>query len=122
MTAATALGPEVTDLDDLAEGALLSEATEIEAVLREGEVHELRIAYQWAVAHPAVDARETSAGPAVPSVLTEPETLGGAGTPEVAAFTSEPVGVTHAPPVPRRRTSGRPAGRRSGLVAERPGT
>ena len=93
MTAATAFGPGVTDLEGLAAAALLSEATEIESVLREGEVHRLRIAYQWAIAHPPVDARETAAGPVLPAVLTEPETLGGAGTPEVAAFTSEPLAV-----------------------------
>ena len=52
-------GPGVTDLEDMAEGALLSEATEVEALLREGEVHKLRIAYQWAVAHPALDSCET---------------------------------------------------------------
>lgn len=93
MSAATASGSGVTDLEDLAEAALLSEATEIESVLREGEVHKLRIAYQWAIAHPPVDERETAAGPVLPGVLTEPETLGGPGTPEVAAFTSEPLAV-----------------------------
>jgi hypothetical protein len=93
MTAVTASRSGVTDLEDLAEAALLSEATEIESVLREGEVHKLRIAYQWAIAHPPVDARETADGPVLPAVLTEPETLGGAGTPEVAAFTSEPLAI-----------------------------
>jgi hypothetical protein len=93
MTAATAFGSGVADLEELAESALLSEATEIESVLREGEVHKLRIAYQWAVAHPPLDARETGAGPVLPAMLTEPETLGGPGTPEVAAFTSEPLAV-----------------------------
>ncbi len=93
MTPPAAFGSEVTDLEDLTEAALLSEATEIESVLCEGEVHKLRIAYQWAVAHPPVDARETAEGPVLPAVLTEPETLGGAGTPEVAAFTSEPLAV-----------------------------
>ena len=83
----------VTDLADLADGALLSEAMEIEALLREAEVHKLRIAYQWAIAHPALDACETPSGPALPSVLTAPETLGGAGTPAVAAFTPEPLAV-----------------------------
>ena len=83
----------VTDLADLADGALLSEATEIEALLREAEVHKLRIAYQWAIAHPALDACETPSGPALPAVLTAPETLGGAGTPAVAAFTPEPLAV-----------------------------
>jgi hypothetical protein len=85
--------PQVTDLTELAESALLAEATEIESVLREGEVHKLRIAYQWAVAHPALDACETPDGPALPAVLCEPETLGGAGTPAVAAFTAEPLAV-----------------------------
>jgi hypothetical protein len=83
----------VTDLADLAGGALLSEASEVEALLREAEVHKLRIAYQWAVAHPGLDACETPSGPTLPSVLTAPETLGGAGTPTVAAFTPEPLAV-----------------------------
>jgi hypothetical protein len=82
-----------TDLADLADGALLSEASDVEALLREAEVHKLRIAYQWAIAHPALDACETPSGPALPSVLTAPETLGGAGTPTVAAFTPEPLAV-----------------------------
>src|SRR5690349_23770807 len=83
----------VDDLTDPAEGALLSEASEIEALLREAEVHKIRIAYQWAIAHPALDACETPRGPSLPSVLTAPENLGGAGTPPVAAFTPEPLAV-----------------------------
>jgi hypothetical protein len=83
----------VTDLADLADGALLSEASDVEALLREAEVHKLRVAYQWAIAHPALDACETPSGPTLPSVLTAPETLGGAGTPTVAAFTPEPLAV-----------------------------
>ena len=87
----TTFEDEVDDLTDLAEGALLSEATEVEALLREGEVHKLRIAYQWAVAHPALDACETVSGPVLPAVLSTPECLGGPGTPAVAAFTPEPL-------------------------------
>ena len=68
MTATTATGSGVTDLEDLAEVALLSEAAEIESVLREAEVHKLRIAYQWAIAHPAVDAANARR-PALPAVL-----------------------------------------------------
>jgi hypothetical protein len=83
----------VTDLADLAAGALLSEASDVEALLREAEVHKLRVAYQWAIAHPALYACETPSGPTLPSVLTAPETLGGAGTPTVAAFTPEPLAV-----------------------------
>lgn len=94
MTATGSLTEEgFSDLGDLAEGALLSEATEVEAVLREAEVHKLRVAYQWAVAHPALDACEASEGPVLPDVLTRPETLGGDGTPLVAAFTPEPLAV-----------------------------
>ena len=83
----------VDDLADLADGALLFEASEVEALLREAEVHKLRLAYQWAVAHPSLDACETPRGPSLPSVLTTPETLGGSGTPPVAAFTAEPLAV-----------------------------
>jgi len=83
----------VRGLEDLAEGALLVEVAETEAVLREAEVHRLRLAYQWALAHPVVDAAETPGGPCLPAVLSVPETLGGAGTPAVAAFTPEPFAV-----------------------------
>ena len=83
----------LADLADLAEGALLSEASEVEALLREAEVHKLRIAYQWAIAHPALEGCETPSGPALPAVLTSSETLGGPGTPAVAAFTPEPLAV-----------------------------
>src|SRR5687767_11627976 len=94
MTATTTTEPEVVrDLGDLAVRALLAEATETASVLREAEVHQLRVAYQWAVAHPALDAAETPDGPTLPAVLTDPETLGGVGTPAVAAFTAEPLGV-----------------------------
>ena len=97
MTAATASPAGVIgvvdhdDLADLAGAALLLEATEVEAVLREAEVHKLQIAYQWAITHPALDACETPEGAALPAVLTTPETLGGPGTPAVAAFTPEPL-------------------------------
>ncbi len=69
-------GAQVGDLTDLADEALLSEASEIEVLLREGEVHKLRVAYQWAVTHPPLDACETPSGPVLPSVRAEPETLG----------------------------------------------
>ena len=84
---------EASCLDDLGAGALLAEAGETESVLREAEVHRLRIAYQWAITHPALDACETPAGAVLPGVLCTPETLGGPGTPTVAAFTPEPLAV-----------------------------
>lgn len=77
-------------LDALDEAALLAEASETETLLRQGEVHRLRVAYQWAVTHPGLESCETPEGATLPSVLTEPETLGGEGTPPVAAFTAEP--------------------------------
>ncbi|QBX54204.1 HNH endonuclease [Nocardioides seonyuensis] len=85
--------PEVVDLADASVRGLLEQAAECEAVMREAAVHQLRIAYEWAVAHPVVDAAETPHGPVLPSVLEAPETLGGAGTPAVAAFTAEPLAV-----------------------------
>ncbi|MGF9761074.1 HNH endonuclease signature motif containing protein [Microvirga sp. 0TCS3.31] len=89
----TLMRAQVADLADLADEALLSEASDVEALLREAEVHKLHIAYQWAIAHPALDACETPSGPTLPSVLIAPETLGGTGTPTVAAFTPEPLAV-----------------------------
>ncbi|QBX56254.1 HNH endonuclease [Nocardioides seonyuensis] len=84
---------EVVDLADASVRGLLEQAAECESVLREVAVHQLRVAYEWAVAHPVVDAAETACGPVLPSVLEAPETLGGAGTPAVAAFTAEPLAV-----------------------------
>ncbi|QBX56488.1 HNH endonuclease [Nocardioides seonyuensis] len=84
---------EVADLADASVSGLLEQAAECEAVLREAAVHQLRIAYEWAISHPVTDAAETAAGPVLPSVLEAPETLGGAGTPAVAAFTAEPLAV-----------------------------
>ncbi len=51
----------------------------------------LRLAYEWAVLNPATAETgvETPGGPAL-DVLTKNESLGGDGTPTVAAFTPEP--------------------------------
>lgn len=83
-------------LAELSAGELLAEAAESEALLRELEVHRLRIAYEWAVSHPALDASETPQGAVLPRVLSEPDTLGGAGTPPVAAFSSEELAIAWA--------------------------
>ena len=50
----------------------------------------LRLAYQWAILHPATNETgvATHGGPAL-DVLTRDESLGGDGTPAVAAFTPE---------------------------------
>ena len=54
----------------------------------------LRLAHQWAVLHPATTQTgvETPGGPAL-DVLTKSESLGGDGTPAVAAFTPEAFAV-----------------------------
>ena len=54
------------------------------------EVRRLQLAYQWAVLHPATadTGVETPAGPGL-GVLDADETLGGDGTPAVAAFAPE---------------------------------
>ncbi|QBX55037.1 HNH endonuclease [Nocardioides seonyuensis] len=85
--------PEGVDLADASVRGLLEQAAECESVLREAAVHQLRVAYEWAISHPVLDAAETARGPVLPSVLEAPETLGGAGTPAVAAFTAEPLAV-----------------------------
>ncbi|MFC4784675.1 DUF222 domain-containing protein [Nocardioides sp. MAHUQ-72] len=81
---------EVDDLD--ADGVL-----ELLEIRRQGaraeERGKLRLALQWAVLHPAtVDTGVATWGG--PSVLLTDESLGGDGTPAVAAFAPEPVAAT----------------------------
>ena len=42
-------------VDELSASGLLSQAAEVEGVLREAAVQQLRIAYEWAISHPADD-------------------------------------------------------------------
>jgi hypothetical protein len=80
---------EVGDLDPSAVLAALR-ANELE--VRRGELRRLELAYQWTVLHPATadSGVETPGGPALD--VTD-ETLGGAGTPKVAAFAPEPLAI-----------------------------
>ena len=73
------------------------------------QVAALELAHQWAVLHPATEDTgvETPGGPGL-GVLDADETLGGDGTPQVAAF---------APEVPRRRDGLSPAAARN-LMAD----
>ena len=82
---------EELEVEDLDPAALLDLAATNERELREREVLKLRLAYQWAVMHPATadSGVETWGGPVLPTVLTDVESLGGEGTPAVAAFTPE---------------------------------
>jgi len=77
-------GYEVEDLDP---AAVLELATRIEREIREREFLKLRLAAQWAVLHPATadTGVETPGGAA----LLADESLGGDGTPLVAAFAPE---------------------------------
>ena len=76
---------EVGDLDP---AAVLEAAAEAEQAERRAALRKLELAYQWAVLHPATadTGVETPGGPA----LLADESLGGDGTPAVAAFTAEP--------------------------------
>jgi len=87
MSAAPNERVEVGDLDP---AAVLALAKTNEREIRERELLRLELAYQWAVLHPATTDTgiETPGGPAL-GVLDADETLGGDGTPQVAAFAPE---------------------------------
>jgi len=78
---------EVGDLDP---AGVLAAAAEAELDERRAALRKLELAYQWAVLHPSTadTGVETPGGPAL-DVLDADESLGGAGTPAVAAFTPE---------------------------------
>ncbi len=86
---------EPVELDEL-DGAGLLSVLEGERLRGRGvERDKLRVAAQWCVLHPATaDAGVACWDPSgLPGVLTEDESLGGEGTPAVAAFTAEPLGA-----------------------------
>ena len=87
MSAAPEERHEVGDLDP---AGVLAEAERVEIESRKIEVRRLHLAYQWTVLHPATGDTgvETPGGPGL-GVLEADETLGGAGTPQVAAFAPE---------------------------------
>src|SRR5690349_19034331 len=72
---------EVVDLDP---SGVLDALGDSDREERRASARKLALAYQWAVLHPA---------PVESNVLEMPESLGGDGTPEVAAFTAEPLAV-----------------------------
>jgi hypothetical protein len=87
MSATPAEGFEV---EDLSPAGLLARAESNEAEIREREALRLRLAYQWSVLHPATAETgvETVDGPAM-TILEAPESLGGDGCPDLAAFAPE---------------------------------
>ena len=82
---------EEFEVEDLDAAGVLEAAAEAEQAERRAAVMKLRLAYQWAIINPATrdTGVETPGGPAL-DVLTTDESLGGDGTPAVAAFTPEP--------------------------------
>src|SRR4051794_32697149 len=80
------------EVEDLDPAGVLAAVKENERELRVRELRRLELAYQWTVLHPptADTGVETPGGPALD--ITD-ETLGGAGTPKVAAFAPEALGA-----------------------------
>ena len=79
-------------VDDLGPEALLAAVRDNERVRREADLRQLHLAYQWCVLHPAT----ADTGVAVwggDGDLDADESLGGDGTPMVAAFAPEPFGL-----------------------------
>ena len=81
---------EEFEVEDLDAAGVLEAAAQAEQAERRAALMKLRLAYQWAVLHPATAETgvATPGGPAL-DVLTRDESLGGDGTPAVAAFTPE---------------------------------
>ena len=79
---------EECEVGDLDPAGVLDAVAEAEQTERRAALRKLELAYQWAVLHPATadTGVETPGGPA----LLAHESLGGDGTPMVAAFTAEP--------------------------------
>ncbi len=92
MEAMSTVAVEVEDLD---ESGLLDAAAGAERLDRLVQLTKLRIAYQWCVQHPATTETGTATwGDAgLPGVTDCDASLGGEGTPAVAAFAAEALGA-----------------------------
>ena len=80
----SAVSVDELEVGDLDAAGVLALARDNEREIREREVLRLELAYQWAVLHPAEPTSD---------VLDAEESLGGDGTPPVAAFTPEAFAV-----------------------------
>ena len=85
---------EPFEVDDLDAAGVLDAISDADRAERRAAVEKLALAYHWAVLHPATEETgvATPGGPAL-DVLFTPESLGGEGTPAVAAFAPEPLAV-----------------------------
>jgi hypothetical protein len=79
-------------VDDLGPDALLHAPEDAEVRRRQAELDQLQLAYQWCVLHPATPDTGTAAWGGDGNVDAA-ESLGGDGTPLVAAFAPEPLGL-----------------------------
>ena len=90
-------------VDDLGPDALLAAVRDNERTRREADLRQLQLAYQWCVLHPAT----ADTGIAVwggDGDLDADESLGGEGTPLVAAFAPEPLGLALGVPTDTAKT------------------
>ena len=90
----SAVPEERFEVGDLDPAGVLAAAAEAELDERRAALRKLELAHQWAILHPATadTGVETPGGPAL-DVLDADESLGGDGTPAVAAFTPEAFAV-----------------------------
>ena len=79
-------------VDDLGPDALLAALKDNEVRRRAGRPRQLQLAYQWCVLHPATPDTGTAVWGGDGHLDTD-ESLGGDGTPAVAAFAPEPLGL-----------------------------
>jgi hypothetical protein len=82
----------LSGIDDLGPDALLTALRDNERVRRQADLRQLHLAYQWCVLHPATTDTGV-AGWGGDGHLDTDESLGGDGTPMVAAFAPEPFGL-----------------------------
>ena len=83
----------MSKVDDLDAGMVLAAAAATEREARMVELRRLELAVQWCVLHPATEETGVAThnpDTTLPGVLGLDESLGGDGTPAVAAFTPEP--------------------------------
>ena len=80
-------------VDDLGPDALLAALKDAEVRRRQAELDQLQLAYQWCLLHPATPDTGTATWGG-DAHLDADESLGGDGTPLVAAFAPEPLGLT----------------------------
>jgi len=81
----------VFGVDDLGPDALLAAIRDNEVDRRRADLRQLELAYQWCVLHPAT--ADTGVATWGDPHLEADESLGGEGTPKVAAFAPEPLGL-----------------------------